>query len=242
MTIDQYPHAVARLKAIRKAKSTKPFLARGHQVVRCPRCRLDERYCICFWQPPIQCSKVGMCLLMYDSEPFKPTNTGWLIADIVPNTFAYSWTRTGNMAEVKALIEDPIWQPYLVFPEEYANQERVTKQIVSDKKPLFILLDGTWSEARKMFRKSLYLDNIPVLSLNPNQNSRYKLRRSIHAEHLSTAEVAMLCLELANEKSIASVLDIWFGLFTEHYLAARETKPIDINNLLHKQALTMQSN
>ncbi len=48
MTIDQYPHAVARLKAIRKAKSTKPFLARGHQVVRCPRCRLDERYCICF--------------------------------------------------------------------------------------------------------------------------------------------------------------------------------------------------
>lgn len=104
MTIDQYPHAVARLKAIRKAKSTKPFLARGHQVVRCSRCRLDELYCICFWQPPIQCSKVGMCLLMYDSEPFKPTNTGWLIADIVPNTFAYSWTRTGNMAEVKALI------------------------------------------------------------------------------------------------------------------------------------------
>ena len=45
-----------------------------------------------------------MYLLMYDSEPFKPTNTGWLIAGIVPNTFAYSWTRTGNMAEVKALI------------------------------------------------------------------------------------------------------------------------------------------
>ncbi len=41
-------------------------------------------------------------------------------------------------------------------------------------RPLFILLDGTWSEARKMFRKSPYLEHLPVLSLAPEQLSRYK--------------------------------------------------------------------
>jgi DTW domain-containing protein YfiP len=42
----------------------------------------------------------------------------------------------------------------------------------TDKRPLFILLDGTWAEARKMFGRSPYLDGLPVLSLQPNQISR----------------------------------------------------------------------
>lgn len=240
MPITIQPHAVAKLKAIRKANSTKPFLARGHQVIRCPRCRLDKRYCICAWQPTIHHSKVGICLIMYDSEPFKPSNTGWLIADIVASTYAFSWSRTGNMHELITLISNPCWQPYLVFPEEYAIKERVTREVQTDKRPLFILLDGTWTEARKMFRKSPYLDNIPVLSLTPTQSSRYKLRRSKNPEHLCTAEVATLCLKLANENSSAIALDLWFNLFTQHYLAARDTKPVDTNNLFHQQALTLK--
>lgn len=148
-----YPHKVAELQAMRKATSTRPFLARGHQVVRCERCRLSLPYCICQWQPPAE-SDVGMCLLMYDTEPLKPTNTGWLIADLVKETYAFSWSRVGDMSEVEALLNEERWQPYIVFPSEYAEPERVHQQlIVSDKKPLFVLLDGTWTEARKIFRK-----------------------------------------------------------------------------------------
>lgn len=235
-----YPHAVAELRAIRKANSSRPFLARGHQVVRCDRCRLDKCYCICAWQPQVR-AEIGMCLLMYDSEPFKPSNTGWLIADIVPQTFAFSWTRIGDMEAVKALVRNPIWQPYVVFPSEYAEPTQVTEQLINTKKPLFILLDGTWPEARKMFRKSPYLAHLPVLSLNPAQLSRYQLRRSCNVEHLCTAEVAALCLDLAGEKQAASALDVWLDIFTQHYLAARETKPVDTNNLLHQQALALQT-
>lgn len=235
-----YPHAVAELRAIRKASSSRPFSARGHQVVRCERCRLDEHYCICYWQPKVK-AQAGMCLLMYDSEPFKPSNTGWLIADIVPQTFAFSWSRTGDMEAVKALISHPDWQPYVVFPSEYAEPSKVTDQPINAKKPLFILLDGTWPEARKMFRKSPYLAHLPVLSLKPDQLSRYQLRRSANTEHLCTAEVAALCLDLANEKQAASALNVWLDIFTQHYLAARETKSVDTNNLLHQQAISLQT-
>lgn len=232
-----YPHSVAELQAIRKANSTRPFLARGHQVVRCERCRLNFHYCICPWQPTIH-SNVGMCLLMYDTEPFKPSNTGWLIADIVKDTYAFSWSRVGNMQAVESLLNDSAWQPYIVFPGEYAQEERVRHQLTpSDKRPLFVLLDGTWPEARKMFRKSPYLDKFPVLSLTSDQLSRYQLRRSNNAAHLCTAEVAALCLDLAGEEQVATALNNWLDVFTQHYLAARETKKVNVEDALHQQLL-----
>lgn len=236
----EHPHAVAKLRAIRKANSTRPFLARGHQVKRCDRCRLDENYCICHWQPKVNTS-VGICLLMYDSEPFKPSNTGWLIADVVQQTHAFSWSRVGEMGAVKALLKDDSWQPYVVFPGEYAEPERVHHQLITTtKKPLFILLDGTWPEARKMFRKSPYLDNLPILSLIPEHYSRYQLRRSTNNMHLCTAEVAALCLTLANENLAATALNTWLDLFTQHYLAARDSRKVNLDDLLHHQALALQ--
>src|SRR5690606_19977244 len=100
---------------------------------------------------------------------------------------------------------------------------------------LFILLDATWTEARKMFRKSPYLDGLPVLSLQPEQLSRYQLRRSTRAEHLCTAEVAALCLELAGDASAATALGGYFDLFTEHYLAAKHKRVLDVNNASHRE-------
>lgn len=232
-----YPHRVAELRAIRKANSTRPFLARGHQVRRCERCRLHIDYCICQWQPKVD-SSVGMCLLMYDSEPFKPSNTGWLIADIVKDTYAFSWSRVGDMGEVDALLNDEQWQPYVVFPGEYAEPERVCHQLMdAQKRPLFILLDGTWPEARKMFRKSPYLNKLPVLTLNSDQLSRYKLRRSNNEAHLCTAEVAILCMEMARDDLAARALTQWFDLFTMHALAARDSRKLDVNDQLHQHLL-----
>ncbi|MDI8992988.1 DTW domain-containing protein, partial [Salmonella enterica subsp. enterica serovar Anatum] len=40
------------------------------------------------------------------------------------------------------------------------------------KPPLFIMLDGTWPEARKMFRKSPYLDHLPVISMDEAEQCR----------------------------------------------------------------------
>jgi DTW domain-containing protein YfiP len=44
------------------------------------------------------------------------------------------------------------------------------------KRPLFVLLDRTWSEARKMFRKSPCLDALAVLDLSTAQKSIYQQR------------------------------------------------------------------
>lgn len=228
------PHAVARLRSERLAKSLKPFVARGSRASRCERCRVPFSHCLCPWLPTIE-SDCGVCLLMHDIEPLKPSNTGWLIADVVRDTFAFTWQRTGVDPRLLALLADPQWQPLVIFPGEYAESRRVVEQVEREnaKRPLFILLDATWTEARKMFRKSPYLDGLPVLSLRPEVLSRYRLRRSTRSDHLCTAEVAALCLDLAGDSAAANTLDALLDVFTEHYLGAKYHRQPDLQNAAH---------
>jgi DTW domain-containing protein YfiP len=196
-----------------------------------------------------------MCLLMADIEPLKPSNTGWLVADLVAATFAFGWARTTVEPDLLTLLKDPQWQPYLVFPGEFVAPERVVHAVTpppnahyacnpsnpsnaSDPlrptqaarprpSPLFILLDGTWDEARKMFRKSPYLNHLPVLSLQPEQTSRYRLRRAQRSNHLCTAEVAAVCLHLANEPEAAQALNAYLDLYIQRYTMAKHQQAVD---------------
>jgi DTW domain-containing protein YfiP len=237
------PHAVSRLRAARLARSAKPFLARGGpHGERCPGCRLVPSHCLCALHPGMA-THAGVCLLMADIEPLKPSNTGWLIADVVPDTFAFGWARTEVDPALLALLADPQWQPYVVFPGEFVDAARVLTQLrpaahtagATAQRPLFILLDATWPEARKMFRKSPYLDRFPVLSLAPDQISRYRLRRARRGDQFCTAEVAALCLELAGEPQVAQVLDAYLEVFTHHYLQAKHQLPVEGDGAAHQR-------
>ncbi len=221
---------VQRLYHYRKSISTKKFAARGWRVKRCEQCRVSYQHCICTLKPTTT-SKVGFVLLMYDTEILKPSNTGRLIADIIPDTYAFLWSRTEVSAKLLALLQDENWQPYVVFPSQYAQDNQVVYQDrfpqYSGKRPLFIMLDGSWREAKKMFRKSPYLANFPILSFTPNNvdienlstdiSSRYQIRKASVNNQLATAEVAARVLAMANEPYNAQLLDLWFDVFNYRY-------------------------
>ncbi len=229
------PHAVSRLRNERLARSSKPFRARGGpRGERCAGCRLVLSHCMCALRPVVA-TRAGVCLLMADIEPLKPSNTGWLIADVVADTFAFGWARTEVDPALLALLADPQWQPYVVFPGEFVAAERVVRDVRPEpgKRPLFVLLDATWPEARKMFRKSPYLNHLPVLSLAPEQISRYQLRRSRRDDHFCTSEVAALCLDLAGEPLAAQTLEAYLDVFTHHYLRAKNQLPAQWDGEAH---------
>ena len=90
-----------------------------------------------------------------------------------------------------------------------------------------------------MFRKSPYLDKLPVLSLHPEQVSRYRLRRSNRGDHFCTAEVAALCLDLSShptDQRAAQALEAYLDVFTHHYLQAKNQRPPDTDSAA-RQAL-----
>ena len=285
-------HAVSLLRTARLARSAKPFLARGGpKGERCTGCRLILSHCLCALRPAVP-TRAGMCLVMADIEPLKPSNTGWLVADVVADTWAFGWARTEVAPALLALLADPQWQPYVVFPGEFVAAERVVTTLIDSnqatqfpagppqgelapsglsaaapilpaqdwtarravasgigpssdprsggawgplsKWPLFVLLDATWPEARKMFRKSPYLNHLPVLSLQAGQLSSYRLRRSTRDDHLCTSEVAAACLALAGEPQAAAVLADYLEVFTIHYLNAKQQLPVDLDDAAHR--------
>jgi hypothetical protein len=242
------PHAVSRLRHARLARSSKPFLARGGpRGERCAGCRLVLSHCLCELRALVA-TRSAICLIMADIEPLKPSNTGWLIADLVAETFAFGWARTAVDPGLLAVLADPQWQPYLVFPGEFVAPERVVTDRLpasltaagAGKRPLFVLLDATWPEARKMFRKSPYLNHLPVLSLPAGQLSRYRLRRSRREDHFCTSEVAALCLELAGEPDAAQTLEAYLDVFTNHYLQAKHQSPVDHADAAHQRLRGLQ--
>lgn len=222
-------NAVLQLRAERLARSTRPFLARGNRVQRCQQCLLPLKHCLCTSITP-QVARSRFCLMMYDTEPLKPSNTGRLIADILPNTQAFEWSRTKPAPELLAAVNTTDYQPLVVFPASYASPDREVYESPPSqgKPPLFIMLDGTWTEARKMFRKSPWLDRFPVMSVQVSAPSSYTLREAHAPSHHCTAEIAIALLEQAGDIAAAASLDQHFSLFRQRYLAGKPHHPVHL--------------
>ena len=216
-------HAIQRLHQYRESISTRPFKGRGYKIDRCPNCRISHHHCICKHKPVCE-SNAAFLLIMWDDEVLKPSNTGRLIADLIPDTHAFIWQRTEQDPALIALINDPKYQPIVVFPQEFAQPQQQVHNIVPPtepgKKPLFILLDGTWREAKKILRKSPYLQQLPILSMliePQDTNQRYRVRKAASDGQMATAEVAAQVLHSFGEHDNGTILDLWFDVFSYHY-------------------------
>lgn len=215
-------NAVLALRLTELAKTVKPFRARGSKVRRCEACLLPQADCICA-DKPAATARSAFLFLMYTGECFKPSNTGRLIADVAGEHHAFVWDRTQPNPALLAVLQNPRYLPVVVFPHEYALAERCidTPPVADDKIPLFIMLDGTWREAKKMFSKSPYLDGFPVLGLTPDKASGYVLREAAHLHQLCTAEVGVEVLRLAGDLQASKDLAAYFAIFRRRYMAGK---------------------
>lgn len=218
-------NAILELRRRELAKATRQFNARGSKVLRCENCLLPLDSCICAQRPEAQ-ARAAFCFIMYTGECYKPTNTGRLICDVAADNYAFVWDRTQPDPVLLALLADKRYAPVVIFPQQYAAPERclpdalALSQATFGKTPLFVMLDGTWREAKKMFR-SAYLSELPVLGIQPAQASDYVLREAAHLHQLCTAEVAIEVLRMAQESSAADSLSAYFKVFRQAYIKGK---------------------
>lgn len=213
----------------RLAIATRKFNARGKSLIRCHRCWLAEHTCICAWRPH-STSQLEFVLLMHSDEIFKPTNTGRLIADMLPQqTHAFCWHRKSPDPALIRLLQAPNRRCLLLFPvddHDLAQRPReVYQHLPDDKINTLILLDGTWKQSARMFHLSRWLDQYASLTLPEGLVKSYSVRKSDRDERMSTAEAASLCLALAGETDNTQLLTDYFDVFNQHYLATRGCYP-----------------
>jgi len=164
---------------------------------------------------------------MHTDEILKPTNTGRLISDVLPdNCFAFEWSRTEPDPDLLKLLNDPNRDIVIIYPTQ---ENRVTYRyqagVKNDKKLTLLVLDGTWRQSKKIFNLSEWLQKFPTFELNVHTQANYGLRKAPHANQLSTAEATAVALAQANELTAAKVLDNYFSIFNHHYSASRSNKP-----------------
>ena len=201
--------------------------ARGYRLLRCSTCYLPSEWCICACTPTIH-TPAQFWLLIHPDECLKPTNTARLIGASIPHTRFFPWYRTAPPADFIELLRDRRFLPYLLVPQGDARlfEGLRARPWLPDRVPAFVLLDGTWSQARKMLHRSPYLQGIPRMAIQPRSPSMYRLRCQRCAQHLSTVEVAIALLEQLGEMTASRVLHAYFRVFAETCMAARHGHPL----------------
>ncbi|WP_299140431.1 tRNA-uridine aminocarboxypropyltransferase [uncultured Vibrio sp.] len=179
----------------------------------CSGCGFTHQ-CICHRIPSTE-SQTHIVLLTHENELLRDTNTGKLLQQSLEQCESFVWQRKMPPAELITLLEDETRQPFLLFPSDDSVEcQQAVLDKANDQKPLFIILDGTWQEAKKMLNKSPWLQSIPQVHLDITSESSYTLRRNQDSGHLCTCEVGVELLKALGEEEPARSINDYY----QHYL------------------------
>jgi len=81
----------------------------------------------------------------------------------------------------------------------------------------YIILDGTWQQAQKMYNQSPYLKSLQKVHISPTEASIFSLRRNQKSSGLCTAECAVELLKHRGLSEQAQQLQTRLIKFIEQY-------------------------
>ena len=195
----------------------------------CNACGLPIINCICNKSAKVN-TKAKLWILSSEREFYRPSNTARLLKLINPDsTEIFLWERTKSPEQLLKNISMEKYTAFVLFPTE--NEELENRKVefkLTDKIPAFIILDGTWKEARKIFRKSGFLKMLPIVSLESNNASRYDLRRGATEGNLCTIEAAIEILRMNGEIETSQIIDDYYNLFLKSYKAGVSAHKIKV--------------
>ena len=164
--------------------------------------------CLCGLIQPFD-THTRFVILMHPKEAHKQkSGTGRLCHLALKNSRLHVGVDFTHDSEVRALIEDPEYTSFLLFPGPQAvnlSQEGYRSLTRHRGKLQIFVVDGTWPLAGKILRLSENLRALPTVSFTPRQPSNFKFKKQPRAEYLSTLESIQLLLELGQEQGIEIV-------------------------------------
>jgi DTW domain-containing protein len=91
---------------------------------------------------------------------------------------------------VRAALDDPDRQAVLLWPKDAADLD----EALPDGPLTLIVVDGTWSLAKKLVRLNPRIAALPRVAFRPPRPSEYRIRREPSGECVSTVEAIMYAL------------------------------------------------
>lgn len=156
----------------------------------CPRCLRPEVACYCAHVTSLP-TRTRVVVLQHPREADVPINTARIAALCLPSSSVHVGVDFGQDREVRALLADPARPPILLWPGEGA------RDLASDPPPspvTLVVVDGTWSLARKLVRVNPLLAGLPRYAFTPPRPSDYRIRKEPAGHCVSTIEALSLAL------------------------------------------------
>jgi DTW domain-containing protein YfiP len=167
--------------------------------VRCSRCLLQ--HCLCAEIPAIA-TQTRIVIVRHHLEIFRASNTGRLAHLALPNSALLDHGGATGAARLPAL--EGMWLLYPEGPVAEAPIEPAPRALV--------VLDATWSQARRMYRKLEGLRGLPLLRLPDAPMPAARLRESPAPGRVSTIEAIARALRLLEGDAAAEPLEQLFAL------------------------------
>jgi DTW domain-containing protein YfiP len=165
---------------------------------------LQQRVCLC-GEVPVVATRTRIVIVRHHLERFRSSNSGRLAHLALPNSEILEHGGIGGFAKLG--VREGAW---LLFPE---GEPRTVAPEPPPKQ--LIVLDATWSQARRMYRKLAELRGIPILRLPDLGASRARLREQPTRDRVSTIEAIAAALRLLEGDDVATPLETLFAVAVE---------------------------
>lgn len=146
-------------------------------------------------------ASADFALIVHPDEASSTVGTAWILRRSIQNL---EWIRSDgdNLDQdpnFLALIER---SPLLLFPGPQAlnlcqaDEHQWQALVPRPRRPLFIIIDGSWNQAKMILRKSAMLQALPRVSFDVDRVSEYRFKRQPHPACLSCVEGAHRVIEV----------------------------------------------
>lgn len=150
-------------------------------------------------------------ILIHPKETRKAINTGRMAFLSLENAKLLVGNDFSQDEALNRLLKDSSKRCYLLFPGaealDISDVPRLDSERAADKSDVFIILDATWSMAKKMFRLSSNLQKIPQVMFKPEKASEFVIRQQPGFDCYSTIETIHHIIELRTGRSVANDTD-----------------------------------
>ena len=163
--------------------------ARPHRA-QCYRCFKARTTCICSSITRVA-NTTGILILQHPRERFHAIGTVRFARLGLSNVRIAPCVPDEDATAVRAQLPGGT---ALLYP---APGARDLATLAGEDRPQHLLvLDGTWTHARKMYGAQRWLHDLPHVRLTPGTASRYRLRREPRPDYVATLEAIVAALRI----------------------------------------------
>lgn len=163
----------------------------------CPRCERPQRVCFCAHLPQIE-TETPVLVLQHPRERHVAIGTARMASLCLPHSTLVVGTRVDDDKAVVAALSDPARPAILLWPGPGA------RDLATDPPAhpvTLVVVDGTWSLAKKLVRLNPRIAALPRYALAPEAPSEYRIRREPAEGCVSTIEAMAQALGILEKNA-----------------------------------------